>query len=272
MKELAINLKFYLRILVKKIVFAWQTETAYAGNTLGELLSTIFYNVTLLVFLDVILKKFKMIAGYTFPDMLVLTMISQMIFYTGLTFTYSSVELFVKGVRDGTFDTLLLKPVSVFFQVMTLGMRPFNGAFFSIPPLSIYAVLIIQQNAFHPTLFGLIAGICGLLMGFLLLHFFRFTFAMLVFKNKQIKNLLKTLEFLTDGGAYPYEAYRGIVKVIVLFLSPLLAGAGIPSLYFLNKTTSLVPLLIEAGLLALFSFTSLYLWRQGLKLYESASS
>ena len=272
MKERVTKLKLYASVLVKKIVFAWQTETAYAGNTVGELLSTVFYNITFLVFIDVILKKFKLIAGYSFPDMMVLTLISQTVFYAGLTFTYTSVELFIKSVRDGSFDTLLLKPVSVLFQVMTLGIRPFSGAFFSIPPLLIYIFLVIQQNAFHPSMFGLIAGIGGLIMGILFLHFFRFAFAMLVFKNKQIKNLLKTLEFLSEGGSYPYEAYQGIVKIAVLFLSPLLAGAGIPSLYFLDKTASLIPLAIEAGLLILFSAATIYLWKQGLKEYESASS
>ena len=84
MKERVTKLKLYASVLVKKIVFAWQTETAYAGNTVGELLSTVFYNITFLVFIDVILKKFKLIAGYSFPDMMVLTLISQTVFYAGL--------------------------------------------------------------------------------------------------------------------------------------------------------------------------------------------
>lgn len=272
MKGLASNAKLYWRILVKKFLFAWQIETAYAGNTVGELFSTVFYNITFIIFIDIVLKKFKLIAGYSFSDMLVLTFVTQVVFYTALTFTYDSVSTFVKNVRDGIFDTYLLKPISVFFQVMTLSLRPFSGLFFSIPPLMIYVVLIIKHHAFNPTPFGLTVGLISMVIGFLYLHFYRFTFGMIVFKTKQIKNLLKTIDLLGDAGSFPYEAYAEPFRTVVFFIAPFLAAGAIPASYLLGKATTFWPISIQIGLLIFFMTTTFLLWRNGLKIYESVSS
>lgn len=272
MKELVSNIRFYLRVLAKKIQFAWQIETAYAGNTIGELFSTVFYNITFIIFIDIVLRKYKLLAGYSFNDMLILVFVTQIVFYTGLTITYDSMSKFVQSVRDGIFDTYLLKPMSVFFQVMTLSIRPFSGLFFSVPPLLIYVLLIIKNQAFHPEPFGVTIGLLGIFVGILYLHFYRFTFAMFVFKTKQVKNLLKTLDLLGDAGSFPYEAYTEPFRTIVFFIAPFLAAAAIPATYFLNKTTSLWPFVIQIGLMLFFMTTALLLWRKGLKEYESVSS
>jgi ABC-2 type transport system permease protein len=95
---------------------------------------------------------------------------------------------------------------------------------------------------------------------------------MIAFKAKEIKNIMKMLDLFGDFGAYPYEIYQQPLLTIVLFIAPLLAAAGIPASYFLGKTTSIIPLLIQITMLAIFASACFIGWRKGLKAYESASS
>jgi ABC-2 type transport system permease protein len=155
---------------------------------------------------------------------------------------------------------------------MTLGLRPFSGFFFSIPPLSIYIFLIIRNNAFHPTPSQFAMGLASLSVGLLLLHFYRYTFATIAFKAKEITNIMKMLDLFGDFGAYPYEMYHQPLLTVVMFVAPLLPAAGIPASYFLGKSTTITPLLIQLALLTFFIIACSIGWKKGLKAYESASS
>lgn len=272
MKELGAKLRFYLTYLTKRFLFSWQIETAYVGNVVGELMSTLFYNITYITFLSVLLSKIKLIGNYSFNDMLVLTLMMQVAFYTALTFTYESSNTFVHDVKYGGFDTNLLRPISPLFQIMTSGLRPFSGIFFSVPPLSIYIFLIIKNHALNPTLLQAAVTLFSFGIGILLLHFYRFMFAMISFKAKEAKNIMKMLDFFGDLGGYPYEAYKQPFLTIVLLIAPLLPAAAIPASYLLGKSTTITPLLVQIGLLALFTTICFAMWKRGLRIYESVSS
>lgn len=266
------NIRYYARIFWYQLIFAWQSEVAYVTNIVGELVSTLVYNICYIIFLQFLLKKIPTLAGYSLNDMLVLTFFSQVVFYSSLALSRDTFSKLTEYVRHGQFDLLVIKPLSLFFQIVTLGIRPFAGIFFSIPPLAIYLFLIIQRGAFSPTSFGMTMGILSLLNGIALMFFYRLAFTLPIFFVKKAKDLTKTLDWLGVFGYYPYEAYSEPLRTVLLFLTPSLAASGIASTYFLNKTTSFIPFISGVVILIIFICASLLLWRKGIKEYESASS
>jgi ABC-2 type transport system permease protein len=252
--------------------FSWQTETAYVKNTVALLISTFSYNLVFIAFLYVLLSKIKLLAGYTLDDMLVLTFVGQIVYYAAAAFFMESVSAFTKYVKSGSFDMLILRPMSLLFQSLTLAMRPFSGLFFSLPPLSVYAYLIIARGVFQPSLSELILGIVSLVIGFLFFAIYHFTYGMFVFRITQAQNILKIISSFSDIGAYPFEAYEGAIRAVFAVFIPLLVAGGIPTSYFLGKTVGLELIGLQVLLTSVYGFVFYYLWKTGTRRYESISS
>jgi len=264
--------KFIIRLFWQKLIFAWQIETAYVGNVVGNLLSTFIYNVTFIIFLDIILKSVDSFGGYTFSDMLVYALVSQVIFYSQSFMTFGSASRLVREVRNGDFDVHILKPISLLFQAMTSALRPFSTLVFAAPSFGLYIWLIIVNTAWHPTVYNLILGSFSLMFGVITLNVYRFTLAIMVFFFKQSKKITKTADITSSIGQFPYGVFKSTAKIIISVLVPFFLAAAIPVEYFLNKTSSLNLFFLQFVICILFIVLLNVFWKKGLKSYNSASS
>lgn len=265
------SLKF-IHYLITKTKFSWQIETAYLGNVVGNLVSTFTFNLAYISFITAILGRFNTFAGYTIGEMLIFTLIGQMSFYgTGYISGPSATE-FSRSVKSGNFDMLLIKPISAFMQVMSIKIQPLSTIIYSIPSFSLYIFLIHKGDYFHPTLIGTTLAILSLIIGLIFSHFYRFAVVMTIFKIRQNKSLVKTIDILGRLGEFPYEAYSPFLRFIVSLFTPNFLAAAVPALYILNRSTSAVPLLILIGATLISFIFTIIQWKNGLKIYESASS
>jgi ABC-2 type transport system permease protein len=236
------------------------------------LLGTVSWNLSYIFFLKVITTKVKSIAGYDFNDMMVFTFVTEIIFYITWIFAYQSSERFVDLVKEGGFDMLLIKPVSLLLQVSTIRISVFETLFSGIGPLCIYAYLIYSTHEFSPSARQIFLSIFTGIIGIGIVYSFRYAYAMVVFWIKQARNLMKTLGFLSDIGSFPIEAYAEPMRTSLTFVAPAIVAAGVPGSYLLGKTESLDLLVYQLIIFAVFTGAFLFLWKKGLPLYESASS
>lgn len=221
-----------------------------------------------LVFLWLIKNQVTQFAGYT-TDELVVFFITYLVLDVVVQALFRGVYIFGFLVKRGIFDTILIKPISPLFQALT-GKPDINDALFLLPTLAlcIWTLTQLQLN---------ISAVSAIWYGLLLLN------AMVIATSLQV--IILSISILTtdvDGliwlyrdvsrlGQFPVSIYWEPLRLALFFLVPIGMMVTIPAevLLQLPPTQSLgVVGLTSAG----FVLASLWLWRQSLRQYTSASN
>ncbi|CAI9402459.1 ABC transporter permease [Aestuariimicrobium sp. T2.26MG-19.2B] len=101
---------------------AWLTEMEYRANFLISIVGALAYNASQLLFISVLLHAFGGVAGWTGPQVFVLFGI-RMASHSVCAFFFRRMTDLDTVVHTGEFDRYLLRPVSLFLQLL---MRRFN--------------------------------------------------------------------------------------------------------------------------------------------------
>ncbi len=272
MKALAHRIKFIFSYVGAILRFNWQIETAFPRSVLGELLTTLCWNIMFILFARVVTLKVNYIAGYSYEDWVVFLTVMQLTFYITTSLSGTGVERFVDIVKDGRFDAFLVKPVSILLQIFTCRIKTFHTVMSAFIPMVMYFSLIISQGGFKTSGIAIFYAIIAWIIGFFIQHFFYFAIAMSVLWTQKTRNLLKIVYLSGNIGNYPIEAYTEPIRTIVIFLATTPITVGVTVSYLLEKTTDLSLLLLQAFFATLFFALFVFLWKKGLPKYESFSS
>lgn len=261
------------KIITSCTMFTFKESLAYTMNNYGNLFSMITYMVTYLIFVNVLFARVKMIAGYTFADMLFFTLIGQIGFYTTYVFSLGSIERLDWAVNTGELDLWLIKPVPalwfVTFQRINLGELLFSAFPATIPLL---VLLADKWKLFHIGGLGLLAGVLCMVMGQVIIHCFQFMVAMTVFFTGEGKNAKNMAVELTTFGDLPLEAYPSWLKYVGLSVIPFLINTALATSFILGKSSNYSLLIYVGVLMVVFLWGKVALWKLALRYYSSASS
>lgn len=242
----------------------------YRTSFFIELAIELGYTAWFVFFYLVLMDNIHAIGGWSKYEVLFLAGLSLIIMelLVGFVFVWGTRTLPEK-IKDGVIDYALLKPLHPMLT-LTLG-RPYLSALITTIPgiimmhiawnhLSIQVSLLQILISTFLSLCGLIIGYCLLVMPALL------TF---IFENA---HLLPRVGFsVVDYSSRPHTIFSGVWKTVVMVFLPIAFIASVPA-ELLFRGISWV-LVIQGGLIcAVFVYLTLWLWKQMIRRYASASS
>lgn len=219
----------------------------------------------------VLFDRFRLIEGWTFPELALI--------YGIIHMGFAVAECFARGfdhlsllIKQGDFDRVLLRPLPTLYQVSTNEIQFMRLGRF----LQGSAVLFWGISQFHFSLFShhawiIIFSILGAAALFYGLFIIQGAFSFWTIEALEIMNIA------TYGGMqmgqYPITIYNRVFRLIFTFVIPLSCVAYYPMATILQETE--IPYLL--GLFApIFGFVfllfSFFLWRCGVRRYTSSGN
>ena len=260
----------YIQLMKSSI----QSRMEYRGTFFAFLLTIAGFYLAQIAVIGLMLGRFGTIGGWSPGEMAFLY--SLLILSTGcVSAIFSGLLDFSEFIREGTFDRLLLRPLSTLGQVLAMrfDMTGFMHLFLGIAALAFATVLLdIEWTAVRVAF--LILSVLG---GVLILGGVRIIVASICFftvRNESLQHLIvfSTREFLM----YPVSIYIRPVQIFLTFLFPIAFVNFYPAHVLLNRDTNtliapaLAYLAFPVGLLVFIA--SLYFWRVGQRHYSSTGS
>lgn len=273
LSEFKESLKERLNLIKANTIFTAQKELAYAGNNWASALSTTFFTFSILIFIKVIYSNVKLVAGYSYNEMLLYFFVYQMTYYGNHFFTTRNLEDLILDVNKGNLDMILVKPVPSLFFLMTRTVDLVSIVIDAIPPfLAIIFSINWSSLKISPSL-AFIAVVVWIL-GLIALHTFQILAALPVFWFGESHNLLDLASNTTaaSGTMIPLEGYNQNLQKLLGTIIPMLIAGGFTTSILLGKSNPIF-LFVWAFIVAIIAIIVRNIaWKFALKHYTSASS
>ena len=215
----------------------------------------------------------RQVAGWTFPEALVVVAWFTLLRAVLEGAVSPSLTAVVEHVRKGTLDFVLLKPADAQFLVSTAKFEPWRF-------IDILAALIIFGYAFgmmgHPPPLAHVAtGLVFLALAVLILYSIWILVVSAAFWVVKVDNLSYLFGSLFDVGRWPIDVLRGVWRgslvLAFTFVFPTALMTTYPALALLGRLDGKAAALALAGGVA-FAVVARRVWRRALGMYTSASS
>lgn len=260
--------------LVKaSVIYNIQIETAYLTDLWGNMLSTLFYTLATVIFIDVLYSNVETFVSYTRAEMLLYFFIGQPNFYTIWGISYQGLEALILDVKNGDLDLILLKPLPTLFYLETRKFHLIRSIRDSFVPM-ILLFFVVPWSELKFSLVSVFSGILIMIMGIIIIHVFLLLFSLPVFWIGESQNYLTmsmTIYTLSDA-RIPYEGFSNVMKVVFSFVLPLLWTTQVSTSVMLGKSDSGKMLLFCCIVTFIFLLLRPFFWRKALIAYSSASS
>ena len=242
---------------------AFQSRFGAVLFLLGKLLRYVFF----LLFLVLLVNRAKVIAGYTFWE-IVLFYATFNFLDTLPQFFFRNVYRFRQQILNGYFDNLLLKPLPSLFHPL-FGGSDMLDLFVLI--LSAGFIIFAGWHSDHVTVLRVLLYILLLMNGFIIslgFHIFVLGTGIL---STAVDNTVMLYRDLTQMGRLPIEVYQEPLRGLITFVIPvgiMMTYPGRALLGLLSWQGVVIALVFGVGLL----FISLRFWSYALRHYTSASN
>ena len=219
-----------------------------------------------IVFIVFLLGGVKTLAGYNLNQVAFFFLTFNFIDIVS-QFLFREVYRFRPLIVSGSFDLVLVKPVSALFRSLMGGADLLD--FLTIPPLII--AIIVLARLLSPTPWQVVLYLLLLANGLLIAAAFHIAVLSLGIITMEIDHTIMIYRDLTNLGRFPIDIYKEPLKGILTYLIPvgIMVSLPVKALLGLVSFKGFIFSLIF-GLLLLF--ISLRFWRFALKRYTSASS
>jgi ABC-2 type transport system permease protein len=227
----------------------------------------IFWSVSTLVPLWVLFSQRPGVAGWTWPEALVVVGFFLALKGVLATVIQPAVAQAVAHVRNGTLDFVLLKPADAQFLVST--------AHFDLARLADLAGGIALV-AFASWRLGEPIGPADVAVSLLLfacavaiLYSLFVLVLSLAFYFVKVDNLSFLLSSIFDAARWPSSVFRGVLALLFTFVIPLALMTTYPALALLGRIDA-ARVAIALGIAAAFLVLSRLAWRRAVRQYTSA--
>jgi ABC-2 type transport system permease protein len=263
------------RLYLRLIGMQMQAQVQYKVNLLLDIVTYLL--TTALEFTGVLLffGPFPTLLGWHIGDVVLLTAIMSISF--GLAeMIGAGIDNFSETIRRGDFDRVLLRPVGVFTQVIGSDFRLRRLGRLTQGALAFMLALHLLPHL-HWTMAKLLVLVLGIVSGaiiFITILLLGATVCFWTIETTELTNIL------TYGGremlSYPLTIYHQILQRFFLFVVPVAFGSYVPTCYILERPLpfGLPNTLAFTGPLAaaLFAVVAAFVWRFGVRRYQSTGS
>lgn len=241
----------------------------YRWELVLDAVFSLFWTATALLPLWLVFEERPRIAGYTFPEALVVLGFFTLLQGVLEGAIHPSLGTVVEHVRTGTLDFVLLKPADAQLLVSTARFAPFRV-------LNVLAGLAIVGRAFvllerAPGLLDVLASAALFLSAVAILYGLWILTVSAAFYVGRIDNLRYLFTSIFDAARWPATVYRGALGFVLTFVIPLALMTSYPAWALLGL---LEPerLVVALAFGVAFTLGSRWVFRRALARYTSASS
>lgn len=267
------EIKLRWKILKVNTAFSFKESVAYSMNNWGGLASTVVYMITYLVFLSAIFGRVKTIAGYTYSEILLFTLVSQFNFYLSWIWSITNISRLGESVKSGGLDLILTKPIPALWYVTFSKVNLFMLLFEMWPAMLPLFYLIVKNHDFVVQTSGLFWGIIIFICGHIAIHCMQFIFGLAAFwvgEYRSMNSLSYQIAFF--GDSVPIEGYPKWFLTMGVSIFPFLLHTALTTSFILGKTVDLRWVIWSVLVMVIFLVIKKKMWEKALKAYSSASS
>ena len=241
----------------------------YRANFWLMLLQSIINSFMGILCIEFIYGSIESVAGWSKNEMIILICTSQIVNQLFRNVIHQNQNRFIRSVGNGSFDRMLLRPVSIMFQINT-GHIDISGIISILAPLTVLVIQTVTLGVKTDVL-RIAFYILFLLNGVLILSSFMLLLYSFAFRFVKVDGLSNMYYFLMDIANKPKEMFTREFMYGFIFIIPAIPLANAPASVLLGKGSApLLLVYLAAGLLfPLIAYLSI---RMGLRRYTSASS
>lgn len=258
-------------ILKANIINSYRIQTAYFFENWASVASTVFYVLTMILFIKIIYANVDTFAGYTENEMLFFILITQANFYADWTWNTPNIGLFIDSVRSGELDLIMSKPMPTLFYLTFRSISLVNRLKDGLINLLLISAMI-RWDAISITWSSFLVGTLIFILGQLAWHCFRFLFALPVFFIGQSSEIFQLSGTLGSTNDIPFEGFTGALRNVFTTIIPTLIAAHVSTSVMLGKSDPLQMLAIATTVATVFLLLKQLGWILSIKRYSSASS
>ncbi len=265
----------YLDLVRISVLNSFRLDTAFLFNNWANILSTVAYTITWLLFFEIVYLNTPELAGYNRNEMIFFVLIAQITFYMITGFLLQNIINLIVDVNTGHFDLVLSKPVPSLFYALIRSLRVFSTIRDALVPLTLM-VFAIDFSLLNLQLPNLIVGATIMVIGILVSYLIALIASLPVFWLGESRGTYELAAFLLFDLAddIPYEGFAKVrpLQFILTAAVPVLLSTGLSTSVMLGKTAAIDGLLVAALATVAIILIANYLWHLALRNYSSASS
>jgi ABC-2 type transport system permease protein len=259
----------YGTLLGAQLRIAGLTSLQYRADFYTDAVMSVFWLAVNLTPLIVVYGHEKTLAGWTFPEALVV--IGWFTLLKGLLdgAVNPCLTAIVEHIRKGTLDFILLKPADAQFMISTAKLAPWRA----VDVLGGVAVLVLAFMRLHrwPSPTECLAALILLGAAVLLLYSLWILAVSVAFWVVKLDNLAFLFGSIFDAARWPIGVFRGAWRFLFTFVIPLAVLTTYPAMALLGTLQLRTGLLAGLGAIAFFGLARL-VWNEAIGHYTSASS
>jgi ABC-2 type transport system permease protein len=263
----------YARLLRVELGVSASMAMQYRLDFLVKGLMALFWMGVTLVPLLVVFSQRKAVAGWTWPEALVVLGWFSLLKAVLEGSVTPSLTAVVEGVRTGALDFVLLKPADAQFLVSTTRFEPWRIVDF-IGAIGILLFAFSRLGRWPDPRHVAMAMVL-LFVSVLLLYSLWILIVSASFWVVRVDNLSYLFQSLFDAGRWPIDVFNGVFKnvlrVIFTGIFPLALMTTYPAEALLGRLTLPSAGLVFVGGIA-FAAVARAVWRRAIRYYTSASS
>jgi ABC-2 type transport system permease protein len=215
----------------------------------------------------------KQVAGWSFPEALVVVAWFTLLRSVLEGAVSPSLTAVVEHVRKGTLDFVLLKPADAQFLVSTAKFEPWRVV--DVAGALIVFVYAFRKLGHAPSIPQVATGLVFLALAVLILYSIWILVVSAAFWVVKVDNLSYLFGSLFDVGRWPIDVLRGVWRgtllMVFTFVFPVALMTTYPALALLGRLDGKTAGLALGGGIA-FAVIARRVWRRALGMYTSASS
>ncbi len=245
------------------IALTYRLEFAVEGA-----LALLWIGVTLVPLL-VVFGTRDSVAGWTFPEMLVV--LGWFVALKGVlegTLSPSLLQV-IEHVRKGTLDFVLLKPADAQLLVSLSKIEPWRVT--DLAGAAVIFTIAFQRIGHPPEARHVLLAAVLLCAAVLVLYSIAIVVVSIAFVAVRVDNLLYLFQSVFDVARWPSSVFRGVLGILFTFVLPLALMTTYPALALLGKLTAQTAVGALGGTL-LFALVARGIWMASIRRYTSASS
>lgn len=263
------DIKYYLQLYKAFLKNTLAREMDYRASFIGDFVDSIInFGITILMF-DILYSNVNVIEGWSRYETLFLVGYAQLITAFIFMLFMNNLPRIQKYVSNGDLDLVLIKPCDSQFYV-SLRYFYFGGMSSLLPSLILllYSYLNIKPEiSFDIVIIFVVSLICSITIAYsiwLILMTLSFFFIKISQLHEIFLSILKFME-------YPSSIYKGLIRLIFVFVIPIISISNIPVEYILGKK-AIQNVVILFVIAVVFALMARAFWKYSLRKYQSASN
>ncbi len=250
-----------LKLLIKVSLFKAMT---YRMDIIFGLLSSIIWLGVPIIFFKVVYLNVDQIAGWTFNETILLVGVYTLIDGLMMACLVSSMPSLEHDIREGTLDTILLKPINSQLYYL-LHSVDFTQLLNSI--LGLIVIIYAVRNLYF-SLFQIVCFIISCLFGCVLYYSLWFLWTISTFWFPTNFGRSDLFLSMIQISRYPSSIYKGVGQILFNFILPFGMIAAPAAIVLLRKNFMI--LLIQLIVVIIFIALDVIFWKLGIRKYDGA--